>query len=132
MKQVFFDTFHLKMAISNTSGVHKMQRDEIFDRLEEAAHKVSKVPFGVNRYLGSLSFETEEGEVLMNVLDYINTWCCVFPSITEEQISSVGEQGYEIYEDGGYFWDLGEKGTLSEEDAERLIKACETFFTILF
>lgn len=108
-----------------------MKSDEIFDIIEAAAHRVINIPIHSERYLGSLSFVDEETGTAMYVLDYIDTWCCVFSRLTKEQARIIEEAGYDIHTDEG-IWSLGKKGDLDNASVRELNKACEVFFSVLF
>lgn len=108
-----------------------MKSDEIFDMIETTAHRMINIPIYSERYLRSLSFVDEETGTSMYVLDYIDTWCCVFSHLTEEQARIIEEAGYDIHTDEGV-WSLGKKGDLDSASARELNKACEVFFSVLF
>ena len=108
-----------------------MNSDEIFDMIETTAHRVINIPIYSERYLKSLSFVDEETGTSMYVLDYIDTQCCVFSHLTEEQARIIEEAGYDIHTDEGV-WSLGKKGDLDSASARELNKACEVFFAALF
>lgn len=108
-----------------------MKSDEIFDIIEATAHRVVSIPIHSERYLGSLSFVDEETGTAMYVLDYIDTWCCVFSQLTKEQARIIEEAGYDIHTDEG-IWSLGKKGDLDSASVRELNKACKVFFSVLF
>ena len=108
-----------------------MKSDEIFDIIEATAHRVINIPIHSERYIGSLSFVDEETGTAMYVLDYIDTWCCVFSQLTKEQARIIEEAGYDIHTDEG-IWSLGKKGDLDSASVRELSKACKVFFSVLF